>query len=112
MIHVVYTRRLRHELSQIIETIARDNVPAADAFVARPEHICSLLATTPAMGPLRPVVGRDVRSLVMGNYLVFYRWRRNGNASIFCQSGTAAAEPPSSQIKVSGLLRASDNAER
>lgn len=73
MIRVVYTPKLRRELLQIVETIALDNVFAANRFVKRLEHLCSLLATTPEMGPLRPEVGRNVRSLGFGNYLVFYR---------------------------------------
>jgi plasmid stabilization system protein ParE len=74
MIRVVYTSRLRRELLQIVKTIARDNTPAAGEFVIQLEHLCSLLAITPAMGPLRPKVGLNVRSLGLGNYLIFYRW--------------------------------------
>jgi toxin ParE1/3/4 len=74
MIRVVYTPRFQRELRRIVGTIASDNVSAADAFVEQLERYCALLATTPAMGPLRPEVGRNVRYLGMGNYLVFYRW--------------------------------------
>jgi toxin ParE1/3/4 len=74
MIRVVYTSRVRRELLEIVKTIARDNEPAADAFVDRLNHLCSLLAIAPAMGPLRPKIGRNVRSLGLGNYLIFYRW--------------------------------------
>jgi toxin ParE1/3/4 len=75
MIRVAYTRRVRRELQQIVETISVENTTAANAFVDRLEHLCSLLAVTPAMGRLRPEVGRNVRSLGLGNYLIFYRWR-------------------------------------
>jgi len=75
MIRVVYTPRFRRELRKIVGTIAGENELAASAFVEELEHNCSLLATTPAMGRLRPDVGRDVRYLGTGNYLVFYRWK-------------------------------------
>ncbi len=74
MTRVVYTPRARRELNRIVETIAADNPRAADAFVARLERQCSLLATTPGMGRARPEVGPAVRSLVRENYLIFYRW--------------------------------------
>lgn len=59
---------------RILEAIARDNPPAAQAFEERLEHHCSLLATTPQMGRERPNIGPGVRSLVEGNYLIFYRF--------------------------------------
>jgi toxin ParE1/3/4 len=74
MIRVTYTRRLRRELHEIVDTIARDNAPAAEAFVDRLDRLCSLLAVAPAMGRLRPEVGPNIRSIGLGNYLVFYRW--------------------------------------
>jgi len=74
MIRVVYTARFRRELGKIVERIATDNETAAYAFVEQLERCCALLARTPAMGRLRPEVGRDVRYLGVGNYLVFYRW--------------------------------------
>jgi toxin ParE1/3/4 len=79
MIRVVYAPRLQRELGRIVDTIAIDNAPAADRFVAELEHLCSLLATTPAMGPLRSQVGRNVRTLSLGNYLIFYRWHSDAD---------------------------------
>lgn len=74
MIRVAYTRRLRREIHEIVDTIAGDNAPPAIAFVNRLDRLCSLLTVTPAMGRLRPEIGPDVRSIGLGNYLVFYRW--------------------------------------
>ena len=74
MIRIIYTRRVQPELRQIAETIAHDNVSAANRFVKELEHVCSLLAITPEMGPLRPKIGRNVRSLGVGSYLIYYRW--------------------------------------
>src|SRR5262245_26103045 len=75
MTKIIYSARARRELLQIIEMIAADNASAANVFADRVERHCSLLATTPEMGRPRPDVGPGVRSLVRGNYLIFYRWR-------------------------------------
>jgi plasmid stabilization system protein ParE len=53
MIRIVYMARMRRELRLVVELIARDNPPAANTFVEEIEHLCSLLAVTPEMGPLR-----------------------------------------------------------
>lgn len=74
MTRVVYMPRMRRELRRIVELIADDSPPAANTFVDEIEHLCSLLAVTPEMGPRRPKIGPNVRSLNFGNYLIFYRW--------------------------------------
>lgn len=76
MTRVVYTSRARADLIDIVESIAVDNPPAADAFAIELEHHCSLLATAPEMGRRRPEVGPAIRSLVHGDYLIFYRYSR------------------------------------
>src|SRR5712692_2532031 len=85
MTRVIYTPRARRDLIRIVETIAIDNQRAALAFASKLEHHCSLLATTPEMGRERPEIGRGVRSLVQGNYLIFYRWsRQSDRVDILC----------------------------
>ena len=79
MTRVSYSPRAQRELIGIIERIAVDNPGAANAFASRVEHQCSLLANHPEMGRRRPEIGPDVRSLVRGNYLVFYRWKPEGD---------------------------------
>jgi len=75
MTHVVYTPRARRDVIRIVERIAIEDRNAAIKFARQLEHHCSLLASTPSMGRLRPEVGLGVRSLVEGSYLVFYHWR-------------------------------------
>jgi toxin ParE1/3/4 len=85
MTRVVYTPRARRDLIRIVETIASDNRRAAIAFASRLERHCSLLATVPEMGRERPEIGRGVRSLVQGNYLIFYRWNlQHDRVDILC----------------------------
>src|SRR5688572_19510378 len=74
---VIYSPRARRDFLRIVEYIARENPIAAHAFAARVEHHCSLLATTPEMGRERPDVGPGVRSIVEGNYLIFYKFNRD-----------------------------------
>jgi toxin ParE1/3/4 len=73
MIEVFFSTRAQSDLRTLVERIAADNPLAANSFAAQVEHHCSLLAVTPAMGRMRPNVGPGVRSLVEGNYLIFYR---------------------------------------
>jgi toxin ParE1/3/4 len=85
MTRVVYAARARRELIRIADTIALDNRRAADKFAAQIAHFCALLATTPEMGRPQPEVGHSIRSLVQGNYLIFYRWRsERGYVEILC----------------------------
>jgi toxin ParE1/3/4 len=74
---VVYSRRAQREVTRIVDIIKVDDVRAAERFAADLEHRCSLLARIPEMGPARPNIGKDVRSLVHGNYTVFYRLNPN-----------------------------------
>jgi toxin ParE1/3/4 len=77
MTRVLYTPRARRDILRILEDIARDNPTAARAFEESLEHHSSLLATTPQMGRERQGIGPGVRSLVEGNYLIFYRFNRD-----------------------------------
>ena len=62
------------DLARIIEIIATDNPAAAEQFLVRLTRHCSLLMKTPKIGRPRPEVGPGIRSLVQGNYLIFYRY--------------------------------------
>ena len=88
---VAYSGRARREVERIARTIAADNPRAADDFVEQLEHRCSLLSTSPQMGPVRPNIGRNVRSLVQGNYSVFYRLNPKRSEALISPFGTHAA---------------------
>jgi toxin ParE1/3/4 len=89
MTSLLYTSRARRDLARIVETIAIDNPAAAERFVARLNQHCSLLVKTPKIGRLRPEVGSGIRSLVQGNYLIFYRHLPDKEESRFCGCGMA-----------------------
>jgi toxin ParE1/3/4 len=61
------------DLDDIWYYIARHNLAAADALMARIEDTCQLLARQPELGQLRPELptGR-YRSFTVGNYVSYY----------------------------------------
>ena len=55
------------------EGIARHGLRQSHAYQARLESVFALLLANPRMGRARPEIGGDVRSLVIGSHLAFYR---------------------------------------
>ena len=53
--------------------IAAESPTAADRLLDRIERRTQLLATQPFSGVARPDLGSDLREVVVGNYLMFYR---------------------------------------
>ncbi len=68
----------RQDLSDIFDYIARDKPIAAANWVETIEQKCRLIATTPEFGEKRPEYGSDVRSSVVGRYVIFFRPIRDG----------------------------------
>lgn len=62
------------DLDDIWYHIARDNLAAADALIARIEDTCQMLAREPELGQFRPELptGR-YRSFSVGRYVIYYR---------------------------------------
>lgn len=75
---VVHTRRSRSELVEILLYIRRDNHSAAKALLRRINQTLELLGDFPKLGTSRPEFGRSIRSLPVGNYLLFYRPVKDG----------------------------------
>ena len=68
-----YTPEARHDLRQITQYIARDNLLAAMTWLDKTHATCDLLATQPAIG--QQVTTKqfgEVRRHVVGNYLIYY----------------------------------------
>ena len=68
---------LRPEADQDLEGIrhhiAQDNPAAALRLLQQFRDAFRLLADFPMMGTARPELGSELRSLTVGNYLIFYR---------------------------------------
>lgn len=78
MAKVTWTPRARSDLVDILVYIRRDNRPAARRFHGRLKETLDQIAEFPKIGALRPELGRRLRSLPFGNYLVFYRPLKSG----------------------------------
>jgi len=75
---VVIVLSARQDLSDIFDYIARDKPVAAANWVSKIEEKCRLISTTPEFGEQRPEYGKEVRSSVLGRYVIFFRPIKNG----------------------------------
>lgn len=66
------------DLFEIWSYIAEDSVTNADRFAARIDKTFRLLARRPEIGRARPELYQDLRSFVVGKYVVFYMPVRKG----------------------------------
>jgi len=66
------------DLVEIWSYIAEDSVANADAFALRIDKTFKVLARRPGIGRPRPDLYPDLRSFVVGKYVVFYLPLGNG----------------------------------
>jgi toxin ParE1/3/4 len=67
-----FGRQAERDIEEICDHIARDNPRRAVTFIAELRDRCSQIVQFPLGAPLRPRLGRGVRCVVFGRYLVFY----------------------------------------
>jgi toxin ParE1/3/4 len=60
------------DLAEIWSYITEDSARNADAFASRIDKTFKLLAGRPGIGRVRPELYPDLRSFVVGKYVVFY----------------------------------------
>ncbi len=60
------------DIIEIWDYIAEDSLAAADSWVDRLDHELGLLASQPSIGRARGELGRGIRSLPFGRYVIFY----------------------------------------
>lgn len=78
MARLIISPTAKQDLSDIFDYIARDKPIAAANWVEKIEEKCKLIATVPDFGELRSEYGIDVRSSVVGRYVIFYRAIKDG----------------------------------
>jgi toxin ParE1/3/4 len=61
------------DLVEVWWHIAKDNVEAADKFIATLISKFALLATQPKMGRMRPELAPRLRSFPVGQHIILYR---------------------------------------
>ena len=73
MAQIIRSPLALRDLDDIWYYIARDNLAAADALLARIEDTCQVLAEQPELGQLRPELptGR-YRSFTVRRYVIYY----------------------------------------
>ena len=72
MLEVVRLPKAEADLIQIWRYIADDNEVAADRLLDRFADVAEKLAAYPEAGRSRPELAEDLRSFVVGNYILFY----------------------------------------
>jgi toxin ParE1/3/4 len=75
---VRFTNQARADLIDIWRHIAPDNPAAADRCLDKIEERCRRLATFPELGPQRPDISPDARTLVIDRWLAIYRLTEYG----------------------------------
>ena len=76
--HVYRTDQAEEDLIDIWSYISDDNTDAADRLLDEIDEICDTLAEAPHAGRLREDLAGELRSLHVGNYVIFYRPRGEG----------------------------------
>jgi len=78
MVTLTISPTARRDLSDIFDYIARDKPIAASNWIETIEQKCRLIATTPEFGERRPEYSSDIRSSVVGRYVIFFRPIQDG----------------------------------
>ena len=73
----LYTSAAMQDLADILNYIARDKPKAAVSWIEKIEAKCLLIASRPELGELQPHLGSDIRSNVVGRYVIFHRRRQD-----------------------------------
>lgn len=73
-----FSDQARADLDEIWLFIAEDNLAAADRLIDEIIARFGVLVEHPGMGHACEELAPSLRSSVVGNYLIFYRPRRNG----------------------------------
>lgn len=73
MSRLIFSPSARQDLTEIFDFIARDKPFAASNRIDLIEEKCKLIAETPEFGEKRPEYGANIRSSMVGRYVIFYR---------------------------------------
>jgi len=72
------TRSAEQDLLELVERIAVDRPRTAQRFLARVDRTVAMIASMPECGRPRDNFGTGVRSVPVGNYVLFYRPEHDG----------------------------------
>jgi toxin ParE1/3/4 len=74
----LWDREAERDIDAIWDYIAQDSATAANGVLRRIFATCELLASQPMMGEARPELGRDLRSMSVGSYVIYFRPHEGG----------------------------------
>jgi toxin ParE1/3/4 len=95
MSEVILSELAEEDLAEIWAFVAQDDSKAADRIIDQIYETCHLLAKSPKAGRLRPELDRSIRSLAVGNYLIFIANARRVSKLPGCCMGVATSHQPS-----------------
>jgi toxin ParE1/3/4 len=75
---LVLSERAKEDILEIWSYIAADSVDAASVLVREIRSKLAALLETPYLGRVRSELGKDIRSLTVGNYLILYQAVKGG----------------------------------
>ena len=78
MAKLIISPSARQDLTDIFDYIARDKPIVAANWIDNIEEKCELIASTPEFGEKRQEYGVEIRSSVVGRYVIFYRPTEDG----------------------------------
>jgi toxin ParE1/3/4 len=78
MARAIFAPAAEADLTEIYDFVAADNRAAAAALIDRFEHQAQKLAERPGIGRARPELQPDLRSFLVGNYVILYRPTEGG----------------------------------
>jgi toxin ParE1/3/4 len=67
-----FSRQAERDIEEIGDFIARSDPRRAIVFIAELRNRCRRIAEFPRAAPLSPSLGKGVRRVVFGRYLIFY----------------------------------------
>ncbi len=70
---VIVSEEAQEDVIAIWDRISEDNPGAADAFIDHIDARFEMLARNPHAGRQRDELGYGIRSVVLGDYVIFYR---------------------------------------
>ena len=76
--HLAFAWQDRHDMDEIWAYIAEDNVVAADGLIDEFYQTTRTLADNPKLGRPREDLSYGLRSLHVGNYVIFYHPHADG----------------------------------
>lgn len=80
MPRLIYDPRAVHDLSEIWRYIAMDSISRADSWMASIERTVQKLGALPHMGRAYSDLGKNIRGLPFGRYLILYSPLKDGIA--------------------------------